>query len=441
MEFSSILPFLKNRTILITGATGFLAKIYIEKILRVQPNVKKLYLLLRAGDTKSALSRFNNEVISKDLFGVLKDQRGANFTSFISDKITIVPGDVTCENLGINDLNLSHEIFTEVDVVINLAATTKFDERYDVALGINTLGPMHVLNFAKTCGKLKVLLHVSTAYVCGEREGVILEKPFNLGDTLNGTSGLDINAEKQLIEERLKELNAENVSAKSITSAMKDLGIQRARKYGWPNTYAFTKAMGEMLIGIFKQNIPLVIIRPTIITSTYKEPFPGWLEGVRNIDSFVVGYGKGRIKCIPGDPHSIVDLIPADMVVNAMIAATVAHADEPDTHIIYHVGSSMANPVSYSSLQDFGLHYFTKNPWNGEDGKPTIVVKAMQLSSMAIFQRYMKIRYLIPLKVLYIVNAILCQYFGDIYRNLRRKVMFLMRLVELFSPYIFFKGM
>lgn len=63
--------------------------------------------------------------------------------------------------------------------------------------------------------------------MCGEREGVILEKPFNLGDTLNGTSGLDINAEKQLIEERLKELNAENASEKSITSAMKDLGIQR----------------------------------------------------------------------------------------------------------------------------------------------------------------------------------------------------------------------
>lgn len=58
--------------------------------------------------------------------------------------------------------------------------------------------------------------------------------------------------------------------------------IGRARKYGWPNAYAFTKAMGEMLLGHMKgDNIPLVIIRPTIVTSTYKEPFPGWLEGVR----------------------------------------------------------------------------------------------------------------------------------------------------------------
>ncbi|KAL2557405.1 Fatty acyl-CoA reductase [Forsythia ovata] len=222
---------------------------YIEKILRVQPNVKKLYLLLRAADTKSALNRFNNEVISKDLFGVLKEKRGANLSAFILEKVTIVPGDITRDNLRIDDLKLSLEISTEVDVVINLAATTNFDER--------------------------------------------------------------------------------------------------------------------------------------------------------NIDSFVLGYGKGKMKCFPGDPQSIVDLIPADMVVNAMIAAMVAHADQPGTHIIYHVGSSMANPVSYNSLQDYGLRYFTKNPWSGKDGKPVIVVKGKQLSSVAMFQRYMDIHYLIPLKILF----------------------------------------
>lgn len=52
----------------------------------------------------------------------------------------------------------------------------------------------------------------------------------------------------------------------------------RANKYGWPNTYSFTKAMGEMVLGDFT---PLVIIRPTIVTSTFKQPFPGWLEGLR----------------------------------------------------------------------------------------------------------------------------------------------------------------
>ena len=59
----------------------------------------------------------------------------------------------------------------------------------------------------------------------------------------------------------------------------------RARLFGWPNTYVFTKAMGEMLLVNFKDSLPLVIIRPTMVASTCKEPFPGWIEGVRWIYS------------------------------------------------------------------------------------------------------------------------------------------------------------
>ncbi|WRX32116.1 Fatty acyl-coenzyme A reductase [Theobroma cacao] len=281
MELGSALQFLDSKSILVTGATGFLAKIFVEKILRVQPNVKKFYLLLRAADHKSAIHRLHNEIIGKDLFKVLKEKYGKNFSSFISEKITLIPGDISHEDLGVEDSNLVQEMCREVDVVVNLAATTNFDERYDVALGLNTLGAKFVLNFAKKCVKLKVLVHVSTAYVSGERSGLILENSYNMGETLNGVSGLDINIEKKVVEEKLDELRSQGASEKEITQAMKDLGIERARMYGWPNAYVFTKAMGEMLVGYMKGNMPTVIIRPTIITSTYKEPFPGWAEGVR----------------------------------------------------------------------------------------------------------------------------------------------------------------
>ena len=46
-------------------------------------------------------------------------------------------------------------------------------------------------------------------------------------------------------------------------------------------TYVFTKAMAEMVVGHLKGNLPVVIVRPTMITGTYKDPFPGWIEGVR----------------------------------------------------------------------------------------------------------------------------------------------------------------
>ncbi|XP_075512749.1 fatty acyl-CoA reductase 3-like isoform X1 [Primulina tabacum] len=439
MELGSILQFVENSCILVTGATGFLAKIFIEKILRVQPNVKKFYVLLRAQDTNSAMLRFNHEVISKDLFRVLKGNYGENFHSFLSQKVRVVAGDITFENLGVKDSNLLEEMWKEIDIVVNSAATTNFDERYDASIKINTLGALHVLNFSKKCAKLKVLLHVSTAYVCGEKGGLIMETPYKMGEALNGTPGLDIYSEKKLMEDTLKQLGAQNYSQDDIKSAMKDFGIQRARKFGWPNTYVFTKVMGEMMLGELKENVPLVIIRPTIITSTYKEPFPGWAEGVRTIDSLAVGYGKGKLTCFTGDPKSIVDVIPADMVINAMIVAMAANANQPNESI-YHVGSSVSNPLELKWFQEYGHLYFSRNPWIDNDGKPIIVGKVNMFDTMDSFQRYMALHYLLPLKGLEILNTACCRYFNNMYVELCRKIKYVMRLVDLYVPYLFFKG-
>ncbi|XP_044479665.1 probable fatty acyl-CoA reductase 4 [Mangifera indica] len=309
MESVGALRILKDKTILVTGATGFLAKIFVEKILRIQPNVKKLYLLVRAEDTQSAMKRVQNEIVEKDLFRVVRETCGANLEPFISEKVASVAGDVSLLNLGIKDSEVMEKMLTEIDLVINFAATTNFDERYDVALNTNTMGALHVLNFAKKCVNITMLLHVSTAYVCGERSGIIPENPFYSGETLRRTCELVINAEKKLIEKQLNQLRAENATEKEAISTMQDLGIRRARLYGWPNTYAFTKAMGEMLLGNFRDDLPLVITRPTMVTSTYSEPFPGWIEGVRTIDGPILCYVKGKLKFFYGNPDTILDLV------------------------------------------------------------------------------------------------------------------------------------
>ncbi|EYU36077.1 hypothetical protein MIMGU_mgv1a018441mg, partial [Erythranthe guttata] len=128
MELGSIVEFLENRSILVTGATGFLAKIFIEKILREQPKVKKLYLLLRAADTNSAILRFNTEAIAKDLFRVLKEKNGGNLSTLVTEKVRVVAGDITCDYLGVKDSLLFDEMLEQLDVVVNLAANTNFDE-------------------------------------------------------------------------------------------------------------------------------------------------------------------------------------------------------------------------------------------------------------------------------------------------------------------------
>ena len=55
----------------------------------------------------------------------------------------------------------------------------------------------------------------------------------------------------------------------------------RAKLHGWQDTYVFTKAMGEMVINCMRGEVPVVTIRPSVIESTWRDPFPGWMEGNR----------------------------------------------------------------------------------------------------------------------------------------------------------------
>ncbi|XP_071927622.1 alcohol-forming fatty acyl-CoA reductase-like [Coffea arabica] len=437
MEIDKIAQFFEGKTIFITGATGFLAKIFVEKILGIQPSVKKLFLLMRPSNSKSCSQRLYQEIIDTELFKVLREKWGASLSFLISEKVVAVPGDISCENLGIQNSPLREQMWREIDVVINSAVTTRFDERYDVAVDINVFGALHILNFAKNCVNIKVLLHISTAFVCSEEEGLASEKPFDMRETLGGVSSyLDINIQKKFVDERLRELQNENARTEAIRSAMKDLGIQRARLHGWPNTYVFTKAMGEMVLEQFKEKLKVVIVRPTIVTSTFKDPFPGWIQGVRTVDSFLVAYGKGKLKFVLGDPKSILDLIPGDMVVNCILVAIVAHADQSYDHHIYHVGSSRRNPLKFSDVHEMFYSYFIKNPGINDRGKAVRVNKGKVLSSMDSFNKYIAIRHLPFLKILKLANTLSCHHFEATYIGAKRKVNLVTRLAEIYGRYV-----
>ncbi|KAL8130097.1 hypothetical protein V2J09_019252 [Rumex salicifolius] len=366
---------------------------------------------------------------------------GENFESFVTEKVKMVSGDITCQDdLDIKEDSFKDDMFRNMDVIINSAATTNFDERYEVSLLVNTFGVKNILDFAKKCINLKVLVHISTAYVCGERDGLILENSYKMGETLNDTHDLDDEEEKRAAESQLNELQAKGVANNVVKMAMKDFGLQRARKYGWPNTYVFTKALGEMLLMEHKQHLPVVIIRPTIVTSTYKEPFPGWVEGIRTIDSVAGGYGKGKLAFLAGDTESLLDVIPGDMVVNATLVAMVAHATQQGETGIYHVGSSARNPFYIADFQTTTYRYFTKQPYIDKDGKPVIVGHFKLLGSMASFNRYVYIHYLLPLQGFKLVNAAFCQCYEGRYTKLKRKINVVMRFLDLYKPYLFFKG-
>ncbi|KAG5515754.1 hypothetical protein RHGRI_036712 [Rhododendron griersonianum] len=338
-----------------------------------------------------------DDVIGTELFKVLREKWGEDFNSRISEKVIPVSGDVTCEELiSPEESDLRDELWRDIDVIVHSAATTKFDERYDIAMGINVMGAMHVLNFAKKCTNIKMLLHVSTAYVCGEREGVILERPFAMGETLIGTSGLDIWVGKQLVEEKLRDVRAEEATEEAVTAAMKKFGIQRnnsnrfrGNQFGTP----FGNQSGSGWNG---------------------SPGPGW-------NQFGASWN--------GTPS------PGFQAVNAG-----AKQHHPKI-MIYHVGSSLRNPLRYDSIQVCGFRYFTKNPWiDRKSGNPVKVRKIRVFSNTASYRKYVAIHYLMPLKVFKLLNVALCHCPKATYINQERKMKFLLRLVELYMPYLFFKG-
>ncbi|CAM0871457.1 unnamed protein product [Alopecurus aequalis] len=394
-----IQEFLGGKNFLITGGTGFLAKVLIEKILRTNPDVGKIYVLIKAKDGEAAFQRLRNEVVDTELFKRLQEIHGKDYHSFVDTKLVPVVGDVREANIGIGP-ELADEIAERVDVIVNSAANTTFDERYDVAMDINTVGPFRIMSFAHRFRRLKLFLQVSTAYVNGQRQGVVMEKPFRLGDTIGKESSssdssdqhkkavLDIEAEIKLAFDSRRHSD----DSASFTQEMKDLGLERAKLHGWQDTYVFTKAMGEMVINSMRGEIPVVTIRPSVIESTWRDPFPGWMEGNRMMDPVVLYYGKGQLSGFLADPDGVLDVVPADMVVNATLASMAKHGRSPTTggmHV-YHVASSTVNPLVFGDLSRFLFQHFTRSPYSDAAGQPIAVPPMRLFDTMEQFASYVE---------------------------------------------------
>ncbi|CAL5000562.1 unnamed protein product [Urochloa decumbens] len=440
MDAARIIGYLKGKSILVTGSTGFLGKILVEKILRVQPHVHKMYLLVRAIDAPSAKQRVQQEVIGTELFGLLRDKYGEGFDSFIGEKIVALAGDITGEDLGLDAPTL-HDLAKHMDVIVNIAATTNFYERYDVSLDVNVMGVKHLCQFAKQCANLKMLMHVSTAYVSGDSAEVILERPLKPGSSLREGVRLDIDAELRLVADAKKDLI--DGDAAEQKKAMKQLGLQRARHHGWSNSYVFTKAMGEMLLGQLRgDDMPVVIMRPSVITSVRADPVPGWIQGTRTIDTLIIGYAKQSISCFLGDLSVVVDCIPGDMVANAMMAAMVAHSEErlQAAAAVYQATSSLRNPVTYAVLYRSGGRHFEEHPRVGDDGQVIPNRHMRFFSSIPRFRLYMVLAFKLPLEILHVANILLCGLFDKLYNDYSRKYKFVMHLVDVYGPFAFFRG-
>ena len=382
---------LKGKTILVTGSTGFLGKSIVEKCLRSIPEVGRINLAIRSSARRPASERLEREVLSSPAFKRLKEERGeAAFAKLVADKLAVVEIDLGRDGLGLSDAG--REQLRACEIVIHSAAAVEFDNPADLSAQTNLLGAARMVEALKAAGARPHLVHVSTAYVGGMLRGLVREEaPHDPGLNWRHEAAVLANLRGPVEEESrrpeiLQKLGREARSRMGPAGTpavartterlrdrwVKDRLIERGRVHanamGFADIYSFTKAMAEHAVVELHGDIPLSIVRPSIIESALAEPFPGWLEGFRMAEPLILAFGRGILRDFSGLPDSVLDIIPADFVVNTVLA--VAANPPPDEKPrVYHAASGSRNPLRFRGMEESAERYFAKHPLRDRYGQ------------------------------------------------------------------------
>jgi len=396
---------LDGKRIAVTGATGFLGTALVERLLRSVPGCE-VVLLVRPGRRLAAAERTVREILRNDCFDRLRAELGDRFDDEVGRRVHTIAGDVGTDGLGLDDD--AHVLLASCDVVVHSAATVSFDAPLDGAVEVNLLGPSRVaatvLQAAQvhrpSTSALPHLVAVSTAYVNSGHHGdaneelVTESRYLELPDWRAEVAAArrarsDADAESRsparLAELRRKarrELGAagtallaertEKLRDAWVGDALVELGRARAQALGWPDAYAYTKSLGEMALGDSHGDLPVSIVRPSIVESALHEPRPGWIRGFRMAEPVIISYARGLLRQFPGVPEGVVDVIPVDLVVAAIIAVA-ASGPVAGGPTVYQVASGVRNPFRYGTLVDLCEQWFTEHPLYDAKGQPIVV--------------------------------------------------------------------
>lgn len=89
----------------------------------------------------------------------------------------------------------------------------------------------------------------------------------------------------------------------------------------WPNIYIYSKALGENMILKYSGNLPVCIVRPSIITTTFNEPLSGWINNVYGVTGIIIGSAIGLLRTLPCKSENVAEVIPADYVISNIICS------------------------------------------------------------------------------------------------------------------------
>jgi len=330
---SQIGEFYAGRSVFITGATGFMGKVLVEKLLRSCPQVKHLYLLMRPSKGKDADTRLQ-ELLTNQVFEALRQDKPEIF-----DKVLVVAGDITLPGFGISPADME-TICSEVSIIFNSAATVKFDEELKAAVKMNVKGPQQLLQICRKMKRLEALVHVSTAFNNLDQDEIREE-------IYNGTT------DPQILIDMIDGLDEELI--RNITTQL--VG-------NCPNTYTYTKALAEQMLFKESGDIPLAIVRPSIVTAARQEPIPGWVDNLNGPTGFISGVGKGFLRCFYINSDLVGDIIPVEYPINLMIVVAWHTALEKSKKpiAVYNCSTGYMNPLTWNRFREIGFNAWMKYP-------------------------------------------------------------------------------
>ncbi|TSQ92664.1 Fatty acyl-CoA reductase 1 [Bagarius yarrelli] len=329
-----------GKNVLITGATGFMGKVLLEKLLRSCPGIKAAYVLVRPKAGQSPSTRVADMINCR-----------ANF----AEKIVAVHSDLTQPELNLSkaDQDMLQE---QINVVFHCAATIRFNEPLKDAMQLNVLATQKMLSLAHRMKQLQVFIHVSTAYANCDRElieEVVYPPPVDY---------------KKLID------TLEWMDDKLVSLMTPKLLGER------PNTYTYTKALAEYLVQQECGNLNVVIVRPSIVGASWKEPFPGWIDNFNGPSGIFIAAGKGILRTMRASNSAVADLVPVDVVINTTLAAAwysgLQKHTRPKSLLVYNCTTGAINPFHWGEVENCINMTFKTNPLEQAFRRPNVNLRS-----------------------------------------------------------------
>ncbi|XP_034241775.1 putative fatty acyl-CoA reductase CG5065 [Thrips palmi] len=329
--------FYAGRDVLVTGATGFMGKVLVEKLLRCCPDVRSVYILVRPKHGTSTRARV--EAMSRlPVFERLLKERPAAF-----EQLRPLEGDVGQEKLGLSEAD-QRTVLDNVSIVFHMAASLNFKLPLKQAVEDNTAGTKSVLDFCCQIAKLESFVYVSTAFC---------------------------NCEQEVLEERVYRPKVDphqvmRLCRESDPDTLQTLTKQLMGKH--PNTYTFTKQLSEGLVDEYHTKMPLSIARPSIVTPALREPVPGWVDSLNGPTGIVIASGKGVLRSMMCDAQHHAEVVPVDVCINALILIaykrTRLSQDEAKRTPVYNVSSNEKQRITWGEIIDLGREKIHEYPYD-----------------------------------------------------------------------------